>query len=535
MVPILHDRISSQYANHFMGIHLPLILTLLLFLPSHALLPRFRDVTEAAGLLQPGPSFKWGGPCVADLDGDGHYDLILSSHNGLRLRIYFGSSQNFTLSSFRTIHFDIHGVAVAPYTAMSNDKMLSISIGGGSATNLKVPEVYLVDKQKNFTYVSNRLGLNRRKGRGRNTVFMDLSQNNRQQKRRNLGGPDLIFVNFLGRTRNGLRQNAYRNTRGTFSLESIPGFADQWRGRVEVTDINDDGKMELISIRELRFYQLVKPFYFEDATDKFLPEGLDVGILTVTAVAEIDYDNDGDFDLYVARTDRTVVTNLKKTDARFTNDILLENQGGVYVDVSEKLGIPKSTNSVGVTVADMNNDGFVDVVVSLYKEPDMILLNKGGRNFQRVDGLIPKETKTVGNNAVAVDYDGDGKVDLAVGQGDVQGRKGFYLLLKNIIPKTVNRHYLLVHVGHAPGRGVTSLHAKVTVFVGDMKMVRRVGSNGAQGGGGSFLDTLHFGLGRATTVKRVRVEWTNGVTQQRWRVKADARIEFGVSGMSPRK
>lgn len=465
---------------------------------------------------------------MADLDGDGIFDLILSYHNDNFLQVYFGSENGtFTLAQFRTRHYDIHGVAVAPQSANSRSRLLSISVGGGAGKNLKFAEVYSISPDRKFEYVTRRLGLSKVKGRGRNTVFMDLSMRNRKQIGRSRVAPDILFTNFLGSNK-GLRQFAYKHERGKYSLQKPIGYSTERTGRVAVTDVDGDGVMEVINIQELKIFKLVKPFHFEDVSDKILPADLDVGYLTVTSVAEVDFDNDGDFDLYVCRATRWMMTMKKALGSRYTDDILLENRGGVYVDVSEKANIPRGTDSMGVTVGDFNNDGNVDIMVSLYKGRDMILLNKGDGKFSRHDELMRKNKRRVGNNAAAVDYDNDGRVDLVVGQGNEQRRRGYYLLLRNVMGITKRRGFLLVRVGHAASRRATGLHAVVRILVRGKLMVRRVGGCGAQGGGSSYLDWVHFGVGGAKRVKRVEVQWANGERRRRWNLKVNQRIVFGV-------
>lgn len=171
--------------------------------------------------------------------------------------------------------------------------------------------------------------------------------------------------------------------------------------------------MEVVSIRELQIYKLVKPFVFADVTSRVMPEPYKRGDFSYrnTAVAEIDFNNDGKFDLYVARADRRLVTQKKRRHpSGTTNDILLQNRNGRYVDVSEEAGIPKRTNSMGVTAGDFNNDGYTDLLVMQWSEPEILLLNRGDGTFERVNRLIPKSRKTRGDNAVAVDYDLDGRL-----------------------------------------------------------------------------------------------------------------------------
>lgn len=489
----------------------------------------FKEVASSSGLSSSPKGFKFGGPCIADLDGDGYYDLLLSYHNKGKMKIYFGNENGtFTLSPFVHEFFDIHGVNVAQRSARSRDRILSISLGGGSGGNLKSALVYLISRDRVFREITSDYGLGKVKTRGRSTLFMDLSPG---KTRRNRGGPDMMFVSYLGPPEAGLRQFAYQFDGADYLLRRVDVFEKEVRGRVEVTDIDGDGQMEIISIRELQIYKLVRFFAFKDVTSQIMPSRFRERdpSLRNTAVAEIDFDNDGHFDLYVARADRTLVTRRGRYQGGTTTDLLLRNVNGRYVNVTEGSGIPSRTNSIGVTAGDFNNDGYMDLLVIQWSEPDFFLINNGNGTFQKVGGFIPKARNTVGNNAVAVDYNLDGKLDAVVGHGAPADTKGPYLLMKNTMSIGSGRaNYLLVRVRNAPGFRRTALHALITVEVNGRKMVRHVGSSGAQAGGGSYLDTVHFGLGRANRVDRVTVRWTDKTTRTTRGVRANQMITMGV-------
>ena len=492
---------------------------------------KFEDVAKEAGIITREPSFKFGGPCVADLDNDGIYDLMLSYHGRGKMQVFFGNLDGtFTLSNFTHSFYDVHGVNVVQSNARSRNRLLAISIGGGAGSNLKAPLVYEVTPSRTFTDITHRYGLGQRKARSRSALFMHLAGMNIKKRREQGGGPDVIFVGFLGAPGTKLRQFAYENRFGKFFLRSVPGFGTERRGRVEVTDIDNDGVMEIVSIREMQMYKQMHPFRFRDVSRTVMPEMFQTPDSSIrnTAVAEIDFDNDGNFDLYVARANRSLVSSQRALKDGDTNDVLLRNVGGRYVDVSEEAGIPKGTDSVGVTAGDFNNDGFVDLLVVQYREPDMILLNQGNGKFKRVDGLIPKDRTTVGNHAVAVDYNRDGRLDAIVGHGHDKAITGQYRLMKSFLALTRRTNYLHVRVGNSPGRGATPLHAVVTVQMRGMKLTRRVGSRGAQAGGGSYLDTVHFGLGSTRLVDCISVRWADMMTRKICRVRSNQIILFGV-------
>lgn len=518
------------------------LLSLLLLSVSVARAVVFRDVTIQANLLQPAPSTKFGGPYIADVDNDGYYDLFLPNHNLMPPQIYFGtSSGKFRLFDFRIrrlLYPDVHGINFGYRTARDPYKLISVSIGGGNGARPNKPEMYAVVKENNggvsFKNVTESWGLGRTAGRARCTVFMDLKLRSAAASRANGGGPDILFMNYLGEAGSGFKQFAYENVQGRYRLRAVPGLETERRGRTELTDIDNDGVMEVISIREFQVYKLVAPFTFREITQQVVPADSGIDKLTVAAVAEFDYDNDGDFDLYIAIADRKHLTHRTSIIGDDHSDVLLENINGRYVDVSRRAGLPKRTNSLGVTVGDFNNDGYTDVFVTQRTQRDFLLLNNGDGAFRKQDGGVSKRGGSAfGNNAMAVDYDNDGRLDLLVAQGpqDDQygaGRLGQYKLMRNVGVNTDTHRFLIVVVRAEPAAGATSLHATVTVALARKGTVtRRVGSVGAQAAGASYMDRVHVGVGEETVVKFVRVRWSTGMAVTKRNVQTNTQVVFG--------
>lgn len=335
---------------------------------------------------------------------------------------------------------------------------------------------------------------------------------------------------------------AYQNVNGIFSKRSVPIFDTERQGRFVISDINGDGSMEVISLPVFTIYQLISPFRFRDATSDFAPD-IKLKNYAQMAACEFDMDNDGDFDLYIARGWERITDN-KKLPRENYSDVLLENRNGVYIDVTVKAGLHRRTKkrSMGVSPGDFNNDGFVDLMVTTNQGPDVILTNNGDGTFSGGDrsgrGPVRKPNGTRSDNTVAVDYDLDGRVDLIQGQGMTRndlGHIGVYRVVKNETPRNQLGNYLLVYVGNDPSGAATSLHAIVTVFAfvrGSRfrleKMIRRVGARGMQRGGPSNIDTVHFGLGQANIATRVTVRWVSGTIRKRREIPANQKISIGM-------
>lgn len=159
----------------------------------------------------------------------------------------------------------------------------------------------------------------------------------------------------------------------------------------------------------------------------------------------------------------------------------------------------------------------------------MILLqNRCNGSFEVTPHGFDRQDGIPGAMATAVDYDLDGRVDLVVAEGDWDDEKkgGNYRIVRNMIQN--GNGYILVRVRNAPRFSCTSLHAVVTLITMDgVKMMRRVGSPGTAVSI-SYLETVHFGIGKREIVKYVWVRWVDGTMSWQSDVVANSTISFGV-------
>src|SRR4026209_1046220 len=96
--------------------------------------------------------------------------------------------------------------------------------------------------------------------------------------------------------------------------------------------------------------------------------------------AFLDYDNDGDQDLYLANGSSR---KLQKS-ANPPHDYLLRNNGdGTFSDVTQKAGLGDTEWSSGVAVGDYNNDGHLDLYVTNFG-PNKLYRNNGNGTFSDV-------------------------------------------------------------------------------------------------------------------------------------------------------
>jgi hypothetical protein len=173
----------------------------------------------------------------------------------------------------------------------------------------------------------------------------------------------------------------------------------------------------------------------------------------------VDYDNDGWKDIYSSNGD---VDYMGVNSAQ--HDTLLKNlDGKEFVDVTESLGpdfLHKGYQR-GSSIADLNDDGFMDLVVTSLNERPRILINSADN----------------GNHWLTLSLEG------TVSSRDAVGA--------------------MVKVTTASGR---VLHSHVSTSVGFMSTSDK---------------RVHFGLGDEKEVKSIEIRWPSGAVQELRNVKAD--------------
>ncbi|WP_226702721.1 CRTAC1 family protein [Microbulbifer elongatus] len=232
---------------------------------------------------------KWGAPVVADLDRDGWPDVILNEH-GFGVRIIWNNAGEFS-QPFDLLMGDSHGVSVADFDQDGALEVI-VSRGGGSGSNARNAIIYRVDSERNFDRLANFPDplMNMR---GRTVQFADLDHD---------GATDLLNFAFPSKERRGESENyLYRNAKdGTLSLAGHLNARVRGDGqRTLITDIDGDGQQDLLLYGNgpISLHRGKGGFEFEEVTDQWLP----AKFKDVTGAAEIDFDNDGDFDLVLSR------------------------------------------------------------------------------------------------------------------------------------------------------------------------------------------------------------------------------------------
>ncbi len=221
---------------------------------------------------------------------------------------------------------------------------------------------------------------------------------------------DLYFTANQGDDKLYLNQGAFEFK----DITSLAGISNAtgWTTGVTVTDINNDGRVDIY---------ISKVAALSDTPSHnllFVNQGNDAqGIPTFkedaasyqvdfsgysTQAAFFDYDLDGDLDCFLLNHATNPNQNYGRGNARnipdpISGDKLLENQDGIFVDVSEASGIFQSKigYGLGISVSDLNKDGYPDLYISNdFFENDYLYLNQGDKTFKE---LITSEPHQIGH------------------------------------------------------------------------------------------------------------------------------------------
>ncbi|WP_339614333.1 VCBS repeat-containing protein [uncultured Winogradskyella sp.] len=127
----------------------------------------------------------------------------------------------------------------------------------------------------------------------------------------------------------------------------------------------------------------------------FTERGLEYGFEDLSPTTQItffDADNDGDLDAYQINHPTIFKTFNQYSDGKIKkinspehdySDIFYINNNGKYIDKTKSYGLENSGHGLGVITSDFNNDGWQDFYVSNdYLEPDYIYMNQKNGTFK---------------------------------------------------------------------------------------------------------------------------------------------------------
>jgi hypothetical protein len=356
------------------------------------------------------------------------------------------------------------------------------------------------------------------------------------------------------------------NTEGPIYTETLPdsGFhAPSWG------DYDNDGLLDLFLAGHdstNRLFRNNGDDSFERITDSVVvnERGSSAGR------AWVDYDNDGDVDLFVSNLDTpyknflyrndgsgafTEVTDSGLTDrvehtlascwADYDNDGFLDlflagsqknslyhnDQDGTFTSIADSVlvtdadELPAIAGFSSCAWGDYDNDGFIDLFVTVVDcltvlpecaEPrlhNFLYHNSGDGTFTGVtEGSVVNDLVTECLGASWGDYDNDGFLDLFVSQGAFAVDPQTNLLYHN--NGNTNAWLNVKLVGTASNRSAIGAKVRVNAFYrGESRWQLREISGGDSNDNQQSLNA-EFGLADATTIDTLRVEWPSGAVQE---------------------
>jgi hypothetical protein len=432
----------------------------------------FEDVTAKSGLAGAGLGYSFGA-AVADYDNDGYQDIFVcnAGRNALYHNNGDGTFTDVTAGSGLDHGPDDILSMGAAWFDYDNDGMLDLIVTNYTVWNVKSDKRCMAGEHQEaycnprlYKSVSSRLyrnlghgrfkdvteasGIGKALGKGMGISIADYTGNGLMDIFiANDTEPNFLFINQGNGTfvESGMEYGVAYNTEG----ESVSGMGSDAKdfdndGRVDIVynDLasqvfgllrNDDGKSFTDITQSSRMAALSHEF-----------SGWSIGF--------VDFNNDGWKDIYSANGD---VDNIADTSKQH-DTMFLNHDGKTLSDVSAQMGPDFGTVGYrrGSAFVDLNNDGFMDIVVTALGEKPRILMNNA----------------IVKNHWIMFDL-----------RGHKSNRDGIGAIIKVVT---------------ASG---WALYNHVTTSVGFMSSSDR---------------RAHFGLGSESAIDHVEIRWPSGIVQR---------------------
>lgn len=495
---------------------IPLLILLFLVTGGETRSQTFTSLTTESPVTETG---AWRSVNWIDYDRDGDLDLFVT--RGLS-----GGQDNVLFRNDGGPGFSFTRMSGLP---ISQDHMPSDGSTWGDYDNDGYPDAFVVNwyGQDNLLYHNDGNGTFSRILIGTMVTDGGYSETASWGDYNNDGLVDLYVTNSDGTFRNFLYKNSgngqfVKITTGSQSTDEGTSRGVNW------VDYDDDGDLDLFIVNESGENEfLYKNMLLESGVDTF--QRVTTGPLVSAGGASwsgswADYDNDGDQDVFIANWGN-------QASRIFVND----GAGAFSADTAS----PMFTDiGYGASAGwgDFDNDGDLDLIVThaysgspttnfLYKN---LLAETNSPRLERVlSGPVVTDAGFMYGTSWG-DYDGDGDLDLFVAR--TQGENQVNALYRN----EVNAGHWLTFDLRGTASNASAIGAKVrvkAVLAGTPRWQTRV-VEGQSGYCGQNLQ-LHFGLADAATVDSIAIEWPSGFDEIFTQVAADRHLVVVENDSTP--
>lgn len=271
----------------------------------------------------------------------------------------------------------------------------------------------------------------------------------------NDGLPDIYLVGNVSPNK------LYKNL-GNFKFKDITNESrlkdtPSWTTGSTMVDFNNDGILDIYVCRsgKLEEEQRENQFFISSGikdghpvyTNKAEELGLNDAGYSTQAVF-FDYDIDGDLDMFLLNHNVDVrpyynVKELKTKRVPFVGDKLFRNENGKFKDVSAEAGINGNEigYGLGVSVGDLNNDGWPDIYVANdYSEHDYLYINNGDGSYSDKSAQLLGHMSNFSMGTDIADFNNDGLLDIITLDMVAEDNYGIKTSMSGMNPELFKTH-----------------------------------------------------------------------------------------------